>query len=198
MTTKQSYPMFDSSQVPGDLCPIATKMNPMLPGDWRSMKPVVDRAKCVKCAVCWLYCPVQCVVEKAAWFDFNLATCKGEEDAVREISPGDVKPAALERVVVEDFQELRAIGIFERLDEAGVRGEILHGEGEWLLAALQKGLYRAGPFVGALPDERAEEFRLIKPHHPDRTDEDRADDDQRQEDSRADRHDFVTICRGAA
>ena len=42
---QQSYPMFDASQVPGDLCPIATKMNPMLPGDWRSMKPVVDRAK---------------------------------------------------------------------------------------------------------------------------------------------------------
>jgi phenylglyoxylate dehydrogenase delta subunit len=27
--------------------------------------------------VCWLYCPVQCVVERAAWFEFNLATCKG-------------------------------------------------------------------------------------------------------------------------
>ena len=77
MTTRQSYPMFDASQVPGDLCPIATKMNPMLPGDWRSMRPVVDRAKCVKCAICWLYCPVQCVVKKAAWFDFNLDTCKG-------------------------------------------------------------------------------------------------------------------------
>ncbi len=49
----------------------------MLPGDWRSMRPVVDRAKCVKCAVCWLYCPVQCVVEKPAWFDIDYATCKG-------------------------------------------------------------------------------------------------------------------------
>jgi phenylglyoxylate dehydrogenase delta subunit len=37
----------------------------MLPGDWRSMRPVVDRDKCVKCAVCWLYCPVQCVEEHA-------------------------------------------------------------------------------------------------------------------------------------
>ncbi len=25
----------------------------------------------------WLYCPVQCVVERRAWFDVNLATCKG-------------------------------------------------------------------------------------------------------------------------
>jgi ferredoxin len=58
--------------VPDDLSPVATEMSPMLPGDWRSMRPVVDRDKCVKCAVCWLYCPVQCVEEKPAWFDFNL------------------------------------------------------------------------------------------------------------------------------
>ena len=73
----QAYKMFDASTIPDDLCPIATKPTPMLPGDWRSMRPVVDRAKCVKCAVCWLYCPVQCVVERPAWFDFNLKTCKG-------------------------------------------------------------------------------------------------------------------------
>jgi phenylglyoxylate dehydrogenase delta subunit len=65
------------ANVPDDLCPVATEMSPMLPGDWRSMRPVVDRDKCVKCAVCWLYCPVQCVEEKPAWFDFNLKTCKG-------------------------------------------------------------------------------------------------------------------------
>jgi phenylglyoxylate dehydrogenase delta subunit len=73
----QAYKMFDASTIPNDLCPIAAKPTPMLPGDWRSMRPVVDRAKCVKCAVCWLYCPVQCVVERPAWFDFNLKTCKG-------------------------------------------------------------------------------------------------------------------------
>jgi phenylglyoxylate dehydrogenase delta subunit len=73
----QSRPFFDRSGVPGDLCPIATQANPMQPGDWRSLRPVVDRDKCVKCAVCWLYCPVQCVVEKPAWFDFDLAICKG-------------------------------------------------------------------------------------------------------------------------
>ena len=77
MTIKQqSYPMFDSSQVPGDLCPIATKMNPMLPGDWRSMKPVVDRAKCVKCAVCWLYCP-EGVVKAGIEVQIDLEYCKG-------------------------------------------------------------------------------------------------------------------------
>ncbi|OGA16816.1 MAG: ferredoxin oxidoreductase [Betaproteobacteria bacterium RIFCSPLOWO2_02_FULL_66_14] len=70
-------PWFDASAVANDLAPIATEPSPMLPGDWRSLRPVVERGKCVKCAVCWLYCPVQCVVEKARWFDFDLATCKG-------------------------------------------------------------------------------------------------------------------------
>ena len=74
---RQAYDFFDQSTIPDDLCPIATRPSPMLPGDWRSMRPVVDRAKCVKCAQCWLYCPVQCVVERPAWFDINLATCKG-------------------------------------------------------------------------------------------------------------------------
>ena len=74
---QQAYKMFDASTIPDDLSPIATKFTPMLPGDWRSMRPVVDRGKCVKCAVCWLFCPVQCVVERPAWFDVNLATCKG-------------------------------------------------------------------------------------------------------------------------
>jgi len=74
---RQAYDFFDQSTIPDDLCPIATKPSPMLPGDWRSMRPVVDRAKCVKCAQCWLYCPVQCVVERPAWFDINLAICKG-------------------------------------------------------------------------------------------------------------------------
>lgn len=64
-------------QVPDTYCPVAKEPAQMLPGDWRSMRPVVDRDKCVKCATCWIYCPVQCVVEKAAWFDINLATCKG-------------------------------------------------------------------------------------------------------------------------
>jgi len=61
----------------GDLCPVATRLSPMLPGDWRALRPVVAREKCVKCAVCWTYCPTQCVVERPAWFDIDLRVCKG-------------------------------------------------------------------------------------------------------------------------
>lgn len=72
-----SRPRPDMSAVPDDLSPVATELSKMLAGDWRAMRPVVARDRCVKCAVCWLYCPVQCMVEKAAWFDVNLAACKG-------------------------------------------------------------------------------------------------------------------------
>ena len=77
MSGTRAVPFFDASRIPDDLAPIAVRPSPMLPGDWRSMRPVVARDKCVKCAVCWLYCPVQCIVERAAWFDVNYATCKG-------------------------------------------------------------------------------------------------------------------------
>ncbi len=77
-------PYFDSSSIPNDLCPIATEPSPMLPGDWRAERPVVDREKCVKCATCWLFCPVQCVVERPTWFDFDLTTCKGCGICARE------------------------------------------------------------------------------------------------------------------
>ncbi len=26
-------------------------------GDWRTFKPVVDHEKCVRCLMCWVYCP---------------------------------------------------------------------------------------------------------------------------------------------
>jgi phenylglyoxylate dehydrogenase delta subunit len=70
-------PMFDADTVPGDLCPISTTPNPMLAGDWRAERPVVDREKCVKCAACWIFCPVQCIEERPRWFDINYAACKG-------------------------------------------------------------------------------------------------------------------------
>ena len=73
---------------PDDLAPIATVLSKMLPGDWRSLRPVIDRRKCVKCALCWLYCPVQCVRERPRWFEFDLARVQG----LRRLRPG--MPAA--------------------------------------------------------------------------------------------------------
>lgn len=76
-TIKLARPHFDAKTIPNDLCPIATDLSTMLPGDWRAVRPVVERERCVKCATCWAYCPVQCISEKPTWFDVNLAICKG-------------------------------------------------------------------------------------------------------------------------
>jgi phenylglyoxylate dehydrogenase delta subunit len=94
---KQSTPLFDPSEIPNNLCPIATEYSTMMPGDWRSMLPVVNRKKCVKCSICWLYCPVQCIIERAGWFDANLSTCKGCGICAEECPHG-----AIEMIAEED------------------------------------------------------------------------------------------------
>ena len=40
---RQSRDHFDASTIPDDLAPIATVLSGMLPGDWRSMRPLIDR-----------------------------------------------------------------------------------------------------------------------------------------------------------
>ncbi len=77
MNRMRAYPRPDMSSVPGNLCPVAVDDNPMLPGDWRVERPVVERGKCVKCSVCWAFCPVQCIVERPTWFDIDYGSCKG-------------------------------------------------------------------------------------------------------------------------
>jgi 2-oxoacid:acceptor oxidoreductase delta subunit (pyruvate/2-ketoisovalerate family) len=74
---KRPKKMFDASKIPDDLCPIATEFFDMKVGDWRSMRPVVLRAKCVKCGTCWAFCPTQCIRERKTWFEADLKTCKG-------------------------------------------------------------------------------------------------------------------------
>ena len=74
---KQSRPMFDQSTIPDDLCPIATEFANLHVGDWRSKRPVVVRARCVKCGTCWAFCPTQTIVERPRWFEAALALCKG-------------------------------------------------------------------------------------------------------------------------
>lgn len=73
----QSRRSFDQSTIPNDLCPIATQQSVLKTGDWRAERPVVNRASCVKCATCWVYCPTQCIMEKPSWFEANLGICKG-------------------------------------------------------------------------------------------------------------------------
>lgn len=52
-------------------------------GDWRSLRPVIDHAKCIPalkgrsaCFLCWLYCP-EGVVRPTIPLSIDLDYCKG-------------------------------------------------------------------------------------------------------------------------
>jgi len=45
---------------------------------WRTFRPEVDRSRCTKCGMCWLYCPDSAIEAKEdGSYDVNLAYCKG-------------------------------------------------------------------------------------------------------------------------
>ncbi|MBA7709305.1 hypothetical protein ES703_118219 [subsurface metagenome] len=47
-------------------------------GDWRSQRPIFDLAKCIKCGLCYIYCPEGCIKPNAeGYFEADLYYCKG-------------------------------------------------------------------------------------------------------------------------
>ncbi len=47
-------------------------------GDWRSNKPIRDQSKCIKCGLCYIYCPDAAVeLSKAGNYETNYFYCKG-------------------------------------------------------------------------------------------------------------------------
>ena len=47
-------------------------------GDWKTLKPVVDKTKCIKCATCYIFCPEAAYEEDAyGYFNPNYDYCKG-------------------------------------------------------------------------------------------------------------------------
>jgi pyruvate ferredoxin oxidoreductase delta subunit len=50
----------------------------MKTGEWRSERPVRDNTRCIKCGVCYLYCPEGCINEdEDEFFEADLYYCKG-------------------------------------------------------------------------------------------------------------------------
>jgi len=47
-------------------------------GGWRSKRPILDKGKCIKCGLCWIYCPEGCINENdEGYFLADLFYCKG-------------------------------------------------------------------------------------------------------------------------
>jgi len=54
-------------------------------GDWRSKRPVWDDSKCIKCGVCYIFCPDMAVARRAdGFFEADLDYCKGCGICARE------------------------------------------------------------------------------------------------------------------
>jgi len=61
-------------------------------GSWRAKRPTWDNKKCIKCGVCYIYCPEGCVTEKAdGTYEANLDYCKGCGICAHECWPGAIK-----------------------------------------------------------------------------------------------------------
>ncbi|MDR1657082.1 MAG: 4Fe-4S binding protein [Deltaproteobacteria bacterium] len=49
-------------------------------GDWRSVRPILDREKCIYCGFCYYYCPegiYQDMGKDEKWYKADLDYCKG-------------------------------------------------------------------------------------------------------------------------
>ena len=47
-------------------------------GDWRTERPILDKEKCIKCALCWIYCPDAAIKpSEEGYYEADLYYCKG-------------------------------------------------------------------------------------------------------------------------
>ena len=63
-------------------------------GDWKSQRPIWDKKKCIKCGICYIFCPEACIQEDAeGFFVADLGYCKGCGICAHECWPGAISMA---------------------------------------------------------------------------------------------------------
>ncbi len=54
-------------------------------GGWRSQRPTFNTSQCIKCGICYIFCPEGCVKRSAeGYFEADLFYCKGCGICARE------------------------------------------------------------------------------------------------------------------
>jgi 2-oxoisovalerate ferredoxin oxidoreductase delta subunit len=46
-------------------------------GAWRNIRPVIELDKCLKCGICWKFCPEPAIVIQDEWPVVDYDYCKG-------------------------------------------------------------------------------------------------------------------------
>jgi pyruvate ferredoxin oxidoreductase delta subunit len=63
-------------------------------GDWRSQRPIFDHERCIKCGVCWIYCPDAAIrFDAEGYAEADLDYCKGCGICSRECLPAAISMA---------------------------------------------------------------------------------------------------------
>lgn len=72
---------------------VAAKLRPPVEtGLWRTMRPVMDGEKCVKCGFCWMYCPERAIRKtEDGGYVINYSYCKGCGICGEECPKGAIK-----------------------------------------------------------------------------------------------------------
>ena len=68
-------------------------------GDWRSkIRPITDWEKCIKCGMCWIFCPDMSYSQRAdGFYDWNGYYCKGCGICARECPKDAIQMIAEEK-----------------------------------------------------------------------------------------------------
>jgi pyruvate ferredoxin oxidoreductase delta subunit len=68
-------------------------------GDWRSkIRPITDWEKCIKCGMCWIFCPDMAYSQRAdGFYDWNDYYCKGCGICARECPKDAIQMIAEEK-----------------------------------------------------------------------------------------------------
>lgn len=60
-------------------------------GSWKAQRPIWDDSKCIKCGICYIFCPEGCVTQNEdGIFRADLNYCKGCGICAHECWPGAI------------------------------------------------------------------------------------------------------------
>lgn len=66
-------------------------------GDWRSLRPIVEFEKCIRCGVCYIFCPDMAIMKNDdGYFEADLYYCKGCGICAQECFTGCISMVAEE------------------------------------------------------------------------------------------------------